>query len=106
MKKVAAACAAILVGAALAAPAAAENVRISTHGVAVESLHARIVRTAESLCRDQRVRGVHDQEDLAQCVRDTVDDAIARSRHRALQAFHQALPAQARYSAQQTAALQ
>lgn len=94
----AAAVAAILVATAAVPVAAAEEIRVSVSGSDVAAVHARIVRGAREACAAQFIRGAHSRQDMVTCIRDTTDDAVARSGRADLAAFHASLSGNARYA--------
>lgn len=70
----------------IAAPAAAQSVRVPTAGKSPEQLHADIVRAAQSVCRSATMGASFPHEEMARCVKSTVAATVAKSGDPALAA--------------------
>lgn len=91
---------------ALAGPAAAEPQSMSLNLSAVDwsqpatalAAHARVIAASEAMC--VRILGRYRTERAteAACLKETADSAVLESRHAALIALHQSLPAAQRYA--------
>lgn len=63
----------------IAAPACAQTVRIPTAGKSAEQLHAEIAKAARRLCGQAVIGASFPRDELANCMKVTVANAVARS---------------------------
>jgi len=64
----------------LAAPAAAQSIRVSTAGKSTAQVHADVVKAAKSVCRQATIGATFPHEEMSRCVKWTVAQTIAQAR--------------------------
>jgi hypothetical protein len=89
MQMIRSAAIAAILAVSLGQTAAAASVRVPMADRSVGEVYSALVKTAHKVCKDQAISNVHDRADVARCVLDTVEDAVARTQSVALNKQHQ-----------------